>query len=32
VFYGTTFNGGGGNHGTVFSLSVGLEPLAGISK
>jgi uncharacterized repeat protein (TIGR03803 family) len=24
VFYGTTFNGGGGNHGTVFSLSVGL--------
>jgi len=25
-FYGTTFNGGGGNHGTVFSLSVGLSP------
>jgi len=24
VFYGTTFNGGGGNHGTVFSLSVDL--------
>jgi uncharacterized repeat protein (TIGR03803 family) len=26
VFYGTTFNGGGGNDGTVFSLSVGLSP------
>ena len=26
VSYGTTFNGGGGNHGTVFSLSVGLSP------
>ena len=24
VFYGTTYNGGGGNHGTVFSLSVDL--------
>jgi len=24
-FYGTTYYGGGGNHGTVFSLSVGLE-------
>jgi uncharacterized repeat protein (TIGR03803 family) len=27
VFYGTTFNGGGGNDGTVFSLSVGLSPI-----
>ncbi len=26
VLYGTTFNGGGGNDGTVFSLSVGLSP------
>jgi uncharacterized repeat protein (TIGR03803 family) len=26
VFYGTTFNGGGGNDGTVFSLFVGLSP------
>jgi uncharacterized repeat protein (TIGR03803 family) len=26
VFYGTTFNGGGGNDGTVFSLSVSLSP------
>lgn len=32
VFYGTTFNGGGSNDGTVFSLSVGLEPSLGISK
>ncbi len=31
VFYGTTFNGGG-NRGTVFSLSVGLEPSLSISK
>lgn len=32
VFYGTTFNGGGGGHGTIFSLSVDLEPVGKISK
>jgi uncharacterized repeat protein (TIGR03803 family) len=32
VFYGTTFNGGGGGHGTIFSLSVDLEPWGKISK
>jgi uncharacterized repeat protein (TIGR03803 family) len=31
-FYGTTFSGGSGNDGTVFSLSVGLGPIEKISK
>jgi uncharacterized repeat protein (TIGR03803 family) len=31
-FYGTTFSGGPGNDGTVFSLSVGLGPIVKISR